>query len=59
MDGFGFETGELRYRKVKDTDTSADLMTKAIAGIEVKEYIDKINMEGKEGRAESSLTAQF
>ena len=53
------ESGELRYRKVKGTENPADLMTKALTGIEIQKYMTKINLQGMKGRADMSLEAQF
>ena len=53
------ESGELRYRKVKGTDNPADLMTKTLSGMEIKKYMEKINLTGMRGRAEKSLEAQY
>ena len=53
------ESGELRYRKVRGTDNPADLMTKALTGMEIKKYMEKINLTGMQGRAEKSLEAQY
>ena len=53
------ESGKLRYRKVKGTENPADLMTKALTGIEIQKYMTKINLQGMKGRADMSLEAQF
>ena len=52
------ETGDLCYRKLKRTENTAALLTKALAGGEITKYIDKIDLEGKSGSAEMSLAAQ-
>ena len=53
------ESGELRYRQVKGTENPADLMTKALTGVEIQKYMTKINLQGMKGRADMSLEAQF
>ena len=39
--------GQFRNRKVNGSDNLADLMMKALGGVEIKKYTVKINLEGR------------
>ena len=53
------EVGETRYRKVKGTENRIDFMTKALTGVEINKYVNKLGREGKGGRPKRSLILQF
>ena len=55
------ENKGIRYRNVKGTDNSEDLMATALAFtcIEMAKYMLKMGLEGTDGRTERSLGLQF
>ena len=55
----GAESGNLRYRKVKDTQQLADFITKEVIGIDINKYSATIHLEGKCGRARRSIAPEL
>ena len=45
--------------KVKGTENRIDFMTKALCGVEINKYVNKLGREGKGGRPKRSLILQF
>ena len=43
---------KIKIDKVKGTENPADMNTKGLSGDEINKYIEALNMEFKEGRAE-------
>ena len=49
------EDGDLRYRKVKGTQNSADTITKYLNSSEINKYLEMLGIDIRTGRADSSL----
>ena len=49
------ELGDLRYRKVKRTDNPAAVLTNALIGIDICQYMSSVGLEARAGRADKSL----
>ena len=50
------ERCDLLYKKDKGVEHAADLMTKALIGIDVKMHAAQVGLEGNQSRAERSLS---